>query len=170
MWEEAVDKFNVAKGKVLLLREGIKKDQKLLDDFYKEGESFAKSKLDLKQLLIEKEQLNVKLNEVRTELESNEQLTLEQEEEIKYIKEHSSIFKKLLILFGIGKIGRHIAEKQKYIDELIIKHEDIKHRYSLVVKNTEEVCTKIEKQYSIISTLEKQVQILEEKIYGDNES
>ena len=24
-WEEAVDKFNVAKGKVLLLREGIKK-------------------------------------------------------------------------------------------------------------------------------------------------
>ena len=169
-WEEAVDKFNVAKGKVLLLREGIKKDQKLLDDFYKEGESFAKSKLDLKQLLIEKEQLNVKLNEVRTELESNEQATLEQEEEIKYIKEHSSIFKKLRILFGIGKIGRHIAEKQKYIDELIIKHEDIKHRYSLVVKNTEEVCTKIEKQYSIISTLEKQVQILEEKIYGDNES
>ena len=78
-WEEAVDKFNVAKGKVLLLREGIKKDQKLLDDFYKEGESFAKSKLDLKQLLIEKEQLNVKLNEVRTELESNEQATLEQE-------------------------------------------------------------------------------------------
>lgn len=99
-WEEAVDKFNVAKGKVLLLREGIKKDQKLLDDFYKEGESFAKSKLDLKQLLIEKEQLNVKLNEVRTELESNEQATLEQEEEIKYIKEHSSIFKKLRILLG----------------------------------------------------------------------
>ena len=159
-----------AEGINVNIMQGIKKDQKLLDDFYKEGESFAKSKLDLKQLLIEKEQLNVKLNEVRTELESNEQLTLEQEEEIKYIKEHSSIFKKLLILFGIGKIGRHIAEKQKYIDELIIKHEDIKHRYSLVVKNTEEVCTKIEKQYSIISTLEKQVQILEEKIYGDNES
>lgn len=38
-------KITEAKGKVLLLREGIKKDQKLLDDFYKEGESFAKSKL-----------------------------------------------------------------------------------------------------------------------------
>ncbi len=63
-----------------------------------------------------------------------------------------------------------MLKNKKYIDELIIKHEDIKHRYSLVVKNTEEVCTKIEKQYSIISTLEKQVQILEEKIYGDNES
>ena len=96
---------NIAKRKVLLLREGIKKDQKLLDDFYKEGEGLAKSKLDLKQLLIEKEQLNIKLNDVRTELESNEQETLEQEEEIKYIKEHSSIFKKLLILLGIGKIG-----------------------------------------------------------------
>lgn len=169
-WEEAVDKFNVAKRKVLLLREGIKKDQKLLDDFYKEGESFAKGKLNLKQLLIEKEQLNVKLNEVRTELESNEQLTLEQEEEIKYIKEHSSIFRKLLIFLGIGKIGKHVAEKQKYVDDLIIKHEDIKCRYSLAVRNTEEVCTKIEKQYSIISTLAKQVKILEEKIYGNNGS
>ena len=59
-WEEAVDKFNVAKGKVLLLREGIKRP-KLLDDFYKEGESLRRNKLDLKQLLIEKEQLNVKL-------------------------------------------------------------------------------------------------------------
>ena len=169
-WDEAIDKFNVAKRKVLLLREGIKKDQKLLDDFYKEGEGLAKSKLDLKQLLIEKEQLNIKLNEVRTELESNEQETLEQEGEIKYIKEHSSIFKKLLILLGIGKIGRHVAEKQKYVDELIIKHEDIKRRYSLAVRNTEEVCTKIEKQYSIIAALAKKVQILEEKIYGNNGS
>ena len=169
-WDESIDKFNVAKRKVLLLREGIKKDQKLLDDFYKEGEGLAKSKLDLKQLLIEKEQLNIKLNDVRTELESNEQETLEQEGKIKYIKEHSSIFKKLLILLGIGKIGRHVAEKQKYVDELIINHEDIKRRYSLAVRNTEEVCGKIENQYSIISTLEKKVQILEEKVYGNNES
>ena len=58
-------RFKVAKRKVLLLREGIKKDQKLLEDFYKEGEGLAKSKLDLKQLLIKKEQLNTKLNEVR---------------------------------------------------------------------------------------------------------
>ena len=71
---------------------------------------------------------------------------------------------------GIGKIGRHVAEKQKYVDELIINHEDIKRRYSLAVRNTEEVCGKIENQYSIISTLEKKVQILEEKVYGNNES
>lgn len=37
-------------------------------------------------------------------------------------------------------------------------------------RNTEEVCGKIENQYSIISTLEKKVQILEEKVYGNNES
>ena len=119
---------------------------------------------------IEKEQLNKKLNEIKTELESNEKETLEQEEEIKYIQEHSSVFKKLLILLGLGKIGRHVAEKQKYVEELIIKHEDIKRRYSLAVRNTEEVCGKIENQYSIISTLEKKVQILEEKVYGNNES
>lgn len=63
-------------------------------------------------MLIEKEQLNIKLNEVKTELENNEKETLEQEEEIKYIKEHSSIFKKLLILLGLGKIGRHIAKNK----------------------------------------------------------
>ena len=71
---------------------------------------------------------------------------------------------------GLGKIGRHVAEKQKYVDELIIQHEDIKRRYSLTKRNTEEVCGKIENQYSIISTLEKKVQILEEKVYGNNES
>ena len=38
------------------------------------------------------------------------------------------------------------------------------------MRNTEEVCGKIENQYSIISTLEKKVQILEEKVYGNNES
>lgn len=54
-------------------------------------------------MTIEKEQLNKKLNEVKTELENNEKETLEQKEEIKYIKEHSSIFKKLLILLGLGK-------------------------------------------------------------------
>ena len=169
-WDEAIDKFKIAKRKVLLLREDIKKDQKLLADFYKEREDLAKRKWEMKQLTIEKEQLNIKLNEVKTELESNEKETLEQEEEIKYIKEHSSIFKKLLILLGLGKIGKHVAEKRKYVDELIIKHEDIKRRYSLAVRNTEEVCEKIEKQYSIISTLEKKVQILEEKVYVNNES
>lgn len=156
-WNEAIEKFDTAKRKVLLLREDIKKDQKLLSVFYKERENLAKGKWELKQLTIEKEQLN-------------EKETLEQEEEIKYIKEHSSIFKKLLILLGLGKIGRHVAEKQKYVDELIIKHEDIKRRYSLATRNIEEVCRKIENQYSIISTLEKKVQILEEKVYGNNES
>ena len=162
-WNEAIEKFDTAKRKVLLLREDIKKDQKLLSVFYKERENLAKRKWELKQLTIEKEQLNKKLNEIKTELESNEK-------EIKYIQEHSSVFKKLLILLGLGKIGRHVAEKQKYVEELIIKHEDIKRRYSLAVRNTEEVCGKIENQYSIISTLEKKVQILEEKVYGNNES
>lgn len=169
-WDNAVYKFNEAKRRVLSLREGIKKDQKLLDDFYKERESLEKSKLDLKQLLITKKQLSIKLNDVRKELESNEKKTLEQEGEIKYIKAHSSIFKKLFILLGIGKIGRHVVEKQKYVDELIFKHEDITHRYSLASRDIEDICTKIEKQYNIIAALTKKVQIFEEKIYGNNGS
>jgi len=51
------------------LREDIKKDQKLLSVFYKERENLDKRKWELKQLTIEKEQLNKKLNEIKTELE-----------------------------------------------------------------------------------------------------
>lgn len=169
-WNEAIVQFNIAKRKVLLLREEIKKDQKLLGDFYKERENLDKGELELKQLTIEKEQVILKLNEVKTELESNEKETLEQEEEITYIKEHTSFFKKLLILLGLGKIGRHVSEKQKYVDELIIEHEDIKRRCSFAAKNVEEACAKIEKQYSIVSMIEKKVQMLEEKVYGKNNS
>lgn len=169
-WKEAVGRFKEAKRKVSLLREGIKKDQKLVEDFYKKEESLAKSKLDLKQLFIKKEQLNTKLTEVKTELDRNEQETLEQEQDIKYIKKHTSVFKKLLILLGIGKIGRQVVEKQKYVDELVIKHEDIQRRKGLAEKSIEEACTKIENQNNIISSLADEVQKLEEKIYGNNES
>ena len=81
-WNEAIEKFNIAKKKVLSLRKDIKNDQKLLVDFYQEKKNLAKRKWELKQLTIEKEQLNKPLNEVKTELENNEKETLEQEEEI----------------------------------------------------------------------------------------
>lgn len=169
-WKEAVDKFNTAKGKVLLLREDIKKDQKLLADFYKEEENLLKKKKEFEQLTIEKEQLYIKLNEIKTELECNEKETLEKKKEIEYIKDNSSIFKKLLILLGLGEMGRHVAEKRKYVEKLIINHEDIKHRYSLAMRNMEKVREKIEKKKGILSTLEKEVQIFKEKIYGNNKS
>lgn len=169
-WDDAVDQFNIAKKKVLELRDGIKKDQKFLDDFYEEVERLEKSNLDLKQLFTEKEQLERQLNEVSLELKNNEDQTNEREEEIKYIKDHSSIFKKLLILLGVGKIGGHVAEKQKCVDELLIQHEDIKNRYNVFESSTENVRTKIEGKRNDISDLEQQVRIDEEKIYGNNES
>lgn len=105
-WDEAIDQFNIAKRNVLLLREDIKKDQKLLADFYKEKDNLAKKKWELEQLITEKEQLNLKLNEIKTELESNEKKTLEKKNEIKYISENISPSKKLLNLFGVGEMGR----------------------------------------------------------------
>ena len=138
--------------------------------FYEEVERLEKSNLDLKQLFTEKEQLERQLNEVSLELKNNEDQTNEREEEIKYIKDHSSIFKKLLILLGVGKIGGHVAEKQKCVDELLIQHEDIKNRYNVFESSTENVRTKIEGKRNDISDLEQQVRIDEEKIYGNNES
>lgn len=169
-WKEAIEKFNIAKRKVLSLREDIKKDQKILAEFYKESENLSKKKWEFEQLTIGKEQLNIKLNEIKTELEHNEKETLERKKEIEYIKDNSSILNRLLILIGVGKMGRHVSEKRKYVDELIINYEDIKRRYSLAMTNIEELSENIKKQNSILSTIEKKVQTLEEKIYGDNES
>lgn len=169
-WNEAVEKFNIAKRKVLSLRSDINNDQKLLVDFYKEKEKLTNNRLVFKQLTNDKEQMNIKLNEMKIELESNEKETLEQENEIKYIKVHTSFFKKLLIFLGLGKIGKRVVEKQKCIDELLIKHEEIKQRYCLVTNNIEEVYAKMEKQQSELSMLEQEVQILENKVYGKHES
>lgn len=169
-WNEAVEKFHIAKRKVLQLRENIKSDQKILDDFYKGKDNLAKSRLAVEQMIADKEQLNAKFNEVKAELESNEKETLEQEEEIKYIKKHAAFLKKLFILLGLGKTGRHVAKKQKCVDELVIMHEEIKRRYNAVEKNMGEVCAKIEKQFSIVSAQEKKVQVLREKVYGKDDS
>lgn len=169
-WDEAIDAFNVAKGNVLSLREVIKEDQKILADFYQESENLDNKKRELEQLIIEKEQLDIKLNEIKIELKRNEKKILEKKNEIEHIKENSSIFKKLLIFLGLGKMGRHVAEKRKSVDELIREHEAIILRDSLATTNINEVCEKIEEQNIICSTLANKVQILEEKIYGNNES
>lgn len=68
---------------------------------------------------------------------------------------------------NVNIMQEDICKLNEDVNELL---KDIKRRYSLTKRNTEEVCGKIENQYSIISTLEKKVQILEEKVYGNNES
>ena len=56
--------------------------------------------MGIKQLTIEKEQLNKKLNEIKTELESNEKETLEQEEEIKIFKNIALFLRNSLSFWG----------------------------------------------------------------------
>lgn len=169
-WKEALKKFEIAQNKVLSLRKDIKKDQKLLDDFYIEKEKMDKRKLELNESIAEKDQLNIKLGEVKKELEKNEKETLDQENEIKYIKKHASFFRKILIIFCLGKIGKHVAEKQKHVDQLIVCHEEIKRRYNLAERTLEEICVKIEDQNSIVASLEEKVHMLEEMVYGKNDS
>lgn len=169
-WNEAVDKFKMAKRKVLSLRDEIKNDKKLLSDLYKEREKLAKSESELNQLSCNKNQLNIKLNGVQNELENNEKDTLEYEEEINYIKNHASLFKKMFIIFHLGKIGKHVAEKQRKVDELIMQHEEIVRRFNLVTRSIEEICARIEEQCNIVSAIEMKEHMLKEKVYGKNDS
>lgn len=170
LWNEAIDKFKMAKRKVLSLREEIKNDQKILSDCYKEREKLSRSKSELNQLSVDKEQLITALNGVKKELESNEKETLEQEDEIKYIKKHASFLNRILIILGLGKIGKCVAEKQKNIDSLIIKHEDIKRRNNLIAGDIEEIVVRLKEKNSMVSVLEQKVHFLEEKVYGKIDS
>ena len=169
-WPEAIKRFDRAKRNVLSLRENIKRDQKLLVDFYEEKENLAKSKLILEQFIKDEKQMNVHLDEIKLELENNEKETIEQEKEIKYIKKHTSFPEKVLIFFRLGKMGRNIAEKKKIIHQLLGIHAEINSRYQLLNKSIEEVDIKIENQNKIVSNFKSHVQVLEEKIYGKNES
>ncbi len=166
-WDEAVEKFKTAKSIVLAIRNDIKNDQEILENFYTKEKQLADSRFVLQQLLTSKEQLNVNLNEIKTELEKNEKETVEEENEINYIKEHASILNKLLIFLKIGKLGKIVAQKQQRIEELVVEHEDIKKRCNLIVARIEDVCKKIDDQNRIVSTLQKEVHKFEEKVFGE---
>lgn len=169
-WNEAVAEFKDAKDYVLSLRDGIKKDQKLLADFYKEKENLAHEKLELTKLIETINRLNEELNKIKTELECNEKETLKNKKEIEYIKENSSFFDHLLNYLGIGEMGRHVAGIRKDIKQLIIKHGKMESNKNSVEANREKVSTKIDEKNNLLANLKKGIQLLDKKIYGNNNS
>lgn len=112
-WDEAVLSFQKAKRKVLSLREEIKKDQIILGQMYKGRENLEKKRLDLKGLFEEKARKVVEAGNLETKLRNNEEQTIENEEQIKYIKKHSSFIKKIFILISLGKVGKTSRRKRR---------------------------------------------------------
>lgn len=60
-WKEAVGRFKEAKRKVSLLRESIKKDQKLLEDFYKKKREFSEEQIRFKTAVHKKGAIKYKV-------------------------------------------------------------------------------------------------------------
>ena len=89
---------------------------------YKGRENLEKKRLDLKGLFEEKARKVVEAGNLETKLRNNEEQTIENEEQIKYIKKHSSFIKKIFILFHWGKLGKLVAEKEDNIEMLILEH------------------------------------------------
>lgn len=169
-WGEAVKSFKRAKAKVLSLREEIKQDQKILANMYKESEMLETQKNVLNKLVLEKSQCEEKINEIQEQLEENEKNTLNLEEEIKYMKEHASWIKKLLIIFYLGEGGKKVAEKQKKIDELVLRHETIADDLNSIDKEIKALCIQIQEQTNIIFSLEESLRELKEQVYGEGNS
>lgn len=169
-WKEAIDKFRIAQTKVLLLREEIKKDQTVLVNFYEEKESLSRAEMELNDLRIKREQLVTELGEVQGELDNNEKETRAIEDEIKYVIKHASIIGKVFIFFRIGKIGKQIKDKKNIIEELVIRHGDIKQRCRQIERDVENNIVKITEQRNQVCARKESVENLKEKIYGSKNS
>ena len=169
-WKDAINRFQETKRRVLDLREEIKKDQTILNDFYVQKELLSKAELELDNLFTKKRQIVVQLQEVQSELENNEKETIALEDEIKYVTKHASFISKILIILGLGKIGKQIKDKKKCIEELVARHGEIKQRCNQLERNAEENDAKITEQKIHVSEGKEIVEGIEKNIYGSKNS
>lgn len=169
-WNEAVAQFKQAKARVLAFREEIKKDKQFLVELYRKEENLSKQRTTLASLQMKKTQCNEQLKAIKIQLDKNESNTVFLEDEIKYIKEHSSWIEKIKIFFGWGENAKRVLDKKSQIHALIVEHEEIKRNLNIANDNIKKVDTDIQKQLSSIASLENALLAHREKIYGDKNS
>lgn len=161
-WAEAKENFQKARNRVLALREDIKRDQELLDDFYNGREDLANRQSALSQLLAKQEELQLQLDRLNRDLVQNEREKTAQEEEIRSIKSHTSFSKRLLFRLKLDETSRQISEKQRNINTLIQKHGEIKERYLSAKKDLDGIYTEIIRQQRAISDLQDKIRNFEQ--------
>lgn len=169
-WKDSINRFQETKRRVLDIREEIKKDQAILSDFYVQKELLSKAELELDNLFAKRGHIIAQLQEVQRELENNEKETIALEDEMKYVTKHTSFISKILIILGLGKIGKQIKGKKKSIEELVARHGEIKQRCNQLERNVEEINVKITEQSNHVSALKEIVEEFEQKIYRDKNS
>ena len=169
-WKDSINRFQETKRRVLDIREEIKKDQAILSDFYVQKELLSKAELELDNLFAKRGHIIAQLQEVQRELENNEKETIALEDEIKYVTKHASFISKILIILGLGKIGKQIKGKKKSIEELVARHGEIKQRCNQLERNVEEINVKITEQSNHVSALKEIVEEFEQKIYRGKNS
>lgn len=175
-------KYHPRIAKVLLDKVKVKEIEdyykKCADDgaTYEDIEASKKAMSSMEVILGEPSRLErlarkvVEAGNLETKLRNNEEQTIENEEQIKYIKKHSSFIKKIFILFHWGKLGKLVAEKEDNIEMLILEHGSIKQNLDEKEKEIEETEKKIEIQQEDVLETEKKVFELERTVYGENNS
>ena len=133
-------------------------------------ELLSKAELELDNLFAKRGHIIAQLQEVQRELENNEKETIALEDEIKYVTKHASFISKILIILGLGKIGKQIKGKKKSIEELVARHGEIKQRCNQLERNVEEINVKITEQSNHVSALKEIVEEFEQKIYRGKNS
>ena len=155
-WNDAVSSFQSAKQNVLRLKEEIKKDQKIVEQLYIVEKLLKNQVDDLNIKETEKNKKEESLSKKCSEKKENENNTKNYENEIIYIKEHSSLIQRIMIMFGFGNNGKKVKEIYTKIEDLVLKH------YHIVeeINNLEDDISIIQNQ---INELNENINVIKKK-------
>ena len=119
-FEVAINNFKEAKREVLRLREEIKEDIKNSEKFEKELAERESLEKGLSELYEEKENANIKIEELIKEIDELNRSIIENKEKVNTVKSGLSIVDKILVSIGMGK-GSELVKSfsNKIMDDLI---------------------------------------------------
>lgn len=166
----AINNFKEAKREVLRLREKIKEDIKNSEKFEKELAERESLEKGLSELYEEKENANIKIEELIKEIDELNNTIIENKEKINTVKSGLSIVDKILVSIGMGKGSELIKSfSNKIMDDLIKINE--KENKLNELKDSIIKCDKRIKDNKIrlesLEKISKQLEDIKEK-YGNN--
>lgn len=173
-WEEAKNLFETAKREVIQLREKIKNDIEIMSEMYALEKTVKNQEQELDNKVKEQQDKENNLcRYISTQDDSEERIKC-LEDEIKYIKNHSTLVQRIFIVFGWGNVAQKTKEIHRNIENLLLRHKVTAEKINLIKAEQKKLQREIKELENNISSNQKKyektvllVNDLKSK-YGDN--
>ncbi len=169
-WNEAVDFFNSAKQKVLMLRGEIKKDKEVLKNYELLDVQCNEKEKEIHDLEINRDEIRSNIREIQKKIEFEKQLIEEHINTLKEIKANSFLIHKLLIVFGIGELGKKASGLKQKITNAKIAIIDSNNQIVKLADNEKNVSANIEKETDTLDSLIEKREEAYNRVYLDKYS